>query len=74
MLRRQDGFRLFLDDDRVDVDSNLNASESSPGFAGGYLLENAIRSAVMNHRNALLQATTKADAIGPDRHMQNERR
>ena len=39
MLRRQDGFRLFLDDGRVDIDSNL--------------VENAIRSPAMNRRNAL---------------------
>ena len=39
MLKRQDGFRLFLDDGRVDVDSNL--------------VENAIRSPAMNRRNAL---------------------
>ncbi len=39
MLRRQDGFRLFLDDGRVDLDSNL--------------VENAIRSPAMNRRNAL---------------------
>ena len=34
-----DGFRLFLDDGRVDIDSNL--------------VENAIRSPAMNRRNAL---------------------
>ena len=39
MLRRQDGFRLFLDDGRVDMDSNL--------------VENAIRGPAMNRRNAL---------------------
>ena len=39
MLKRQDGFRLFLDDGRVDIDSNL--------------VENAIRSPAMNRRNAL---------------------
>jgi transposase len=39
MLKRQDGFRLFLDDGRVDMDSNL--------------VENAIRSPAMNRRNAL---------------------
>ena len=39
MLRRQDGFRLFLEDGRVDMDSNL--------------VENAIRSPAMNRRNAL---------------------
>ena len=39
MLRRQDGFRLFLGDGRVDMDSNL--------------VENAIRSPAMNRRNAL---------------------
>ncbi|MER9775652.1 IS66 family transposase [Mesorhizobium sp. M0220] len=39
MLRRQDGFRLFLDDGQVDIDSNL--------------VENAIRSPAMNRRNAL---------------------
>jgi transposase len=39
MLRRQDGFRLFLDDGHVDMDSNL--------------VENAIRSPAMNRRNAL---------------------
>ena len=39
MLKRQDGFRLFLDDGRLDIDSNL--------------VENAIRSPAMNRRNAL---------------------
>jgi hypothetical protein len=39
MLRRQDGFLLFLEDGRVDIDSNL--------------VENAIRSPAMNRRNAL---------------------
>jgi len=39
MLKRQDGFRLFLDDGRVDIDPNL--------------VENAIRSPAMNRRNAL---------------------
>jgi len=39
MLKRQDGFRLFLGDGRVDIDSNL--------------VENAIRSPAMNRRNAL---------------------
>ncbi|MEN8739409.1 MAG: IS66-like element ISRosp4 family transposase [Phaeobacter gallaeciensis] len=39
MLKRQGGFRLFLEDGRVDIDSNL--------------VENAIRSPAMNRRNAL---------------------
>jgi len=39
MLRRENGFRLFLGDGRVDIDSNL--------------VENAIRSPAMNRRNAL---------------------
>jgi len=39
MLKRQDGFGLFLDDGHVDIDSNL--------------VENAIRSPAMNRRNAL---------------------
>jgi len=39
MLRRQVGFRLFLEDGSVDMDSNL--------------VENAIRSPAMNRRNAL---------------------
>jgi transposase len=39
MLKRQDGFRLFLDDGHVDIDSNL--------------VENAIRRPAMNRRNAL---------------------
>ncbi|CAM3950086.1 IS66 family transposase [Cereibacter sphaeroides] len=39
MLRRQAGFRLFLEDGHVDIDSNL--------------VENAIRSPAMNGRNAL---------------------
>jgi len=39
MLKRQCGFRLFLDDGHVDMDSNL--------------VENAIRSPAMNRRNAL---------------------
>lgn len=39
MLRRQDGFRLFLDDGHVGIDSNL--------------VENATRSPAMNRRNAL---------------------
>lgn len=39
IIRRQDGFRLFLDDGHVDMDSNL--------------VENAIRSPAMTRRNAL---------------------
>jgi transposase len=39
MLRREEGFSLFLNDGRVDIDSNL--------------VENAIRSPAMNRRNAL---------------------
>ncbi len=39
MLTRQDGFRLFLHDGHVDIDSNL--------------VENAIRRPAMNRRNAL---------------------
>ena len=39
MLKRQEGFRLFLDDGHLDIDSNL--------------VENAIRSPAMNRRNAL---------------------
>ena len=39
MLKRQNGFCLFLDDGRIDIDSNL--------------VENAIRSPAMNRRNAL---------------------
>lgn len=39
MLTRQDGFRLYLDDGHVDIDSNL--------------VENAIRRPAMNRRNAL---------------------
>jgi transposase len=39
VLRRQEGFRLFLGDGHVDIDSNL--------------VENAIRSPAMNRRNAL---------------------
>lgn len=39
MLKRQFGFRLFLEDGHVDMDSNL--------------VENAIRSPAMNRRNAL---------------------
>jgi transposase len=39
MLRREEGFRLFLEDGQVDIDSNL--------------VENAIRSPAMNRRNAL---------------------
>ncbi|MCE6966993.1 IS66 family transposase, partial [Cereibacter sphaeroides] len=39
MLRRQQGFRLFLEDGHVDIDSNL--------------VENAIRGPAMNRRNAL---------------------
>ena len=39
MLKRQNGFRLFLDDGKVDMDSNL--------------VENAIRSPARNRRNAL---------------------
>ena len=45
MLKRQDGFRLFLDDGRVDIDSNL--------------VENAIRSPAMNRRNALFAGHDK---------------
>ncbi|MDX0992725.1 transposase, partial [Sinorhizobium medicae] len=39
MLTRQDGFRLYLDDGHLDIDSNL--------------VENAIRRPAMNRRNAL---------------------
>jgi len=39
MLKRQHGFRLFLDGKRIDSDSNP--------------IENAIRSPAMNRRNAL---------------------
>ena len=39
MLRRQDGFRLFLDDGHIDIATDL--------------VENAIRSPAMNRRNAL---------------------
>lgn len=39
MLRRQEGFRVFLDDGQIDIDSNL--------------VENAIRSPAMTRRNAL---------------------
>ena len=39
MLKRQNGFRQFLDNGKVDMDSNL--------------VENAIRSPAMNRRNAL---------------------
>ena len=39
MLKRQEGFRRFLDDGHIDIDSNL--------------VENAIRSPAMNRRNAL---------------------
>lgn len=39
MLRRENGFRLFLDNGRVDIDSNL--------------VENAIRAPAMKRRNAL---------------------
>ena len=39
MLKRQSGFRLFLEDSHVDIDSNL--------------VENAMRSPAMNRRNAL---------------------
>ena len=51
MLRRQDGFRLFLDDGHVDIDSNL--------------VENAIRSPAMNRRNALFAGHDEGAAIGP---------
>lgn len=39
MLRRQDGFRLFLNDGHLDIDSNF--------------VKNAIRNPAMNRRNAL---------------------
>ena len=39
MLKRQGGFRLFLEDGRIDIDPNV--------------VENAIRSPAMNRRNAL---------------------
>jgi transposase len=32
MLRRQDGFRLFKDDGRVDIDSNLIKRHPQPGL------------------------------------------
>ena len=50
MLRRQDGFRLFLDDGHVDIDSNL--------------VENAIRSPAMNRRNALFAGHDGAEGPG----------
>lgn len=51
MLTRQDGFRLFLDDGHVDIDSNL--------------VENAIRQPAMNRRMRSLSGTMKEAAIGP---------
>jgi len=79
MLRRQDGFRLFLEDGHVDMDSNL--------------VENAIRSPAMNRRNALFAPSRDFGPaktlpgngprrgrpfLGalrqPDRHLQDERR
>lgn len=51
MLIRQAGFRLFLDDGRVDIDSNL--------------VENAIRSPAMNRRNALFAGHDEGGLIGP---------
>ena len=65
MLKRQDGFRLFLEDGRVDIDSNL--------------VENAIRSPAMNRRKRALRRPRRGRAqLGPlrqpDRHMQDERR
>lgn len=55
MLRRQEGFRLFLDDGHVDIDSKL--------------VENAIRSPAMNRRNwarfASLIGTCKMNGVEP---------
>lgn len=63
MLKRQEGFRLFLgdgpDDGHVDIGSNL--------------VENAIRSPAMNRRNALfasrcpavLQKAARGYCLGP---------
>lgn len=51
MLTRRDGFRLFLDDGHVDIDSNL--------------VENAIRRPAMNRRNALFAGHNEGAAIGP---------
>jgi transposase len=47
MLRRQDGFSLFKDDGRVDIDSNL--------------IENAIRSPALNRCNALFAGHDEGD-------------
>jgi len=47
MLKRHDGFRLFLDDGRIDIHSNL--------------VENAILSPAMNRRNALFTGYDEVD-------------
>jgi hypothetical protein len=51
MLKRQDGFRLFLDDGCVDIDSNL--------------VENAIRRPAMNRSNALFAGHDEGGGTGP---------
>ena len=63
--RYQDGFRLFLDDGHVDMDSNL--------------VENAIRVPAMTRRNTLFcRSRGRSLFLGkvckPDRHMSPERR
>ena len=50
MLTRQDGFRLFLDDGHVDIDSNL--------------VENAIRRPAMNHDEGKRNCARFASLIG----------
>jgi hypothetical protein len=47
MLKRRDGLRLFLDDGRIDIHSNL--------------VESAIRSPAMSRRNALFTGHDEDD-------------
>lgn len=50
MLKRQDGFRLFLDDGHIDIDSNL--------------VENAIRRPAMNRRTVILATADQSRISG----------
>ena len=52
LVRRKERFRLFPDDGRVDIDSNLPSHRYFVSTAG-QRYENAIRSPAVNRRNAL---------------------
>jgi len=60
MLRREEGFRLFLEDGRVDIDSNLPSHRYFVSTAG-QRYENAIRSPAIHRRNALFAPSRDFD-------------